>query len=256
MMIRTLSDLNLDRFILDKRTLDKKILDMPPFGLDSKGIDQYTKLMLHFNGANGSTVFLDSSLSPKTVTQYGNAQISTAQSVFGGASGLFGGAGSYITLPDSTDWNFVNGDFTVDMRIRLNDVTSLQRILGQTEAANRYWSFNSGKDGVGQYLEIGMTDTSGYKGHAYGYTNLNTNTWYHIAFVRHNSVFLIFVNGVSIPVTTATPLSSMGDVNSCLYIGQRGSGIEYLNGYIDELRISSIARWASNFTPPTQEYAA
>ena len=49
------------------------------------GIDQYTKLMLHFNGPNGSKIFTDSEDTPKTVTGYGNAQISTAYSKFGGA---------------------------------------------------------------------------------------------------------------------------------------------------------------------------
>ena len=38
------------------------------------GIDEYTKLMLHFNGSNGSKIFTDSSDIPKTVTGYGNAQ--------------------------------------------------------------------------------------------------------------------------------------------------------------------------------------
>ena len=50
------------------------------------GIDQYTKLMLHFNGPNGSRTFTDSELTPKTVTGHGDAQISTAYSEFGGAS--------------------------------------------------------------------------------------------------------------------------------------------------------------------------
>jgi len=50
-----------------------------------------------------STTFTDSSLSPKTITRYGNAQIDTAQSVFGGAAGLFDGSGDYLTIPDSDD---------------------------------------------------------------------------------------------------------------------------------------------------------
>jgi hypothetical protein len=43
--------------------------------------------LLHMDGTNGSTTFTDSGPNGLTVGAYGNAQISTAQSVFGGASG-------------------------------------------------------------------------------------------------------------------------------------------------------------------------
>ena len=49
----------------------------------------FTKLLLHCNGTDGSTTFTDEI--GKTVTANGNAQIDTAQSKFGGASGLFDG---------------------------------------------------------------------------------------------------------------------------------------------------------------------
>ncbi len=53
------------------------------------GLDVNTKLLLHCNGTDGSTTFTDSETTPKTVTAQGSAQIDTAQSKFGGASGLF-----------------------------------------------------------------------------------------------------------------------------------------------------------------------
>jgi hypothetical protein len=48
-------------------------------------------LLLHGNGTNGSTTITDNSPSPKTVTAVGNAQISTAQSKYGGGSIAFDG---------------------------------------------------------------------------------------------------------------------------------------------------------------------
>jgi hypothetical protein len=56
----------------------------------------------------------------KSVTANGNAHITTAQSVFGGASGAFNGVNSYLTTPDSPDWYFGAGDFTIDFRVRFN----------------------------------------------------------------------------------------------------------------------------------------
>jgi hypothetical protein len=67
--------------------------------------DSYTKLLLHMNGADAPTVFTDSSLSGNTVTVAGNAQIDTAQSKFGGASGLFDGNDA-LTLPNNRERGF------------------------------------------------------------------------------------------------------------------------------------------------------
>jgi hypothetical protein len=78
------------------------------------GIDAYTVLMLHMDGVDTCTHFLDSELTPKAVTAVGNAQIDTAQSKFGNASALFDGAGDYLSVPDSADWAFGTGAFTID----------------------------------------------------------------------------------------------------------------------------------------------
>ena len=45
------------------------------------------------------------------------AQISTAQSKFGGASLLLDGTGDYLTIADSNDWDFPS-DFTVELWFR------------------------------------------------------------------------------------------------------------------------------------------
>jgi hypothetical protein len=71
-------------------------------------------LLLHGNGTNGSTTITDNSPSPKTVTAVGNAQISTAQSKFGGASIAFDGSGDYLTVLNSSQFNFGVDDFTIE----------------------------------------------------------------------------------------------------------------------------------------------
>jgi len=84
---------------------------------ESVAADPYynnVSLLLHGDGANGSTTIVDSSTSPKTVTAVGNAQISTAQSKFGGASLAFDGAGDYLTIPDDSSFDFGFNDFTIE----------------------------------------------------------------------------------------------------------------------------------------------
>jgi hypothetical protein len=67
--------------------------------------------LLHFDGSDGSTTFTD--VTGTIWTANGNAQIDTAQSVFGGASGLFDGTGDFITTPDATKFSLSNADFCI-----------------------------------------------------------------------------------------------------------------------------------------------
>ena len=62
----------------------------------------YTSLLLNMDGANGSTSFTDSGPNALAVTAVGNAQISTTQSKYGGASAYFDGAGDYLTTPENS----------------------------------------------------------------------------------------------------------------------------------------------------------
>ena len=209
--------------------------------------DSYTVAMLHMNGADGSTTFSDSSLSPHTFTTQGDAQIDTAQFVFGGASGLFDGTGDYITSVDSPDWDFGTGDFTIDFRVRWNGTPGVVHFIGRGGDTTQYqieWTTAAG--GLIQGHFGGTSHTSAWS------TNVG-DTWYHVAFIRSGTVTKFFINGTqlgldgsnSADVTYATPMG----------IGANSDGTRPLNGWLDEFRISKgIARWTSNFTPPTQEY--
>jgi len=79
---------------------------------------------------------------------------------------------------------------------------------------------------------------------------------YHIAIVRDSSSNLyMFINGTEIGSTTASYTHNINVGAYLLRIGERKDGTHDLNGKIDELRISKgIARWTSNFTPPTSPY--
>jgi hypothetical protein len=225
-------------------------------------IDSYTKLLLHMDGTDASTTFTDSETTPKSVTANGNAQIDTAQSKFGGASGLFDGDSDYLTVPDSDDWYFGAGDFTIDGWVRFNDLTNVPAFIGQTQedGENFWWIF---KD-PGASSQISIRFIIGGVTEAYYYQTSNwapnLNQWYHIAAVRSGTSILLFIDGVSSPLTGQIPISTndVGNVAASLHIGRgHPAGVAYyLNGWLDEVRISKgIARWTSNFNVPTSAYA-
>lgn len=216
------------------------------------------KLLLHGNDADASTTVRDSSPTRRTITVYGNAQIDTAQSVFGGASILFDGTGDYLTAPDSDDWSFSTGDFTIDLRVRFNTLPSASAfamLVSQYQDESNYWRiglYNS----AGEYkLYVQSNGGSGGNisvGRTFG---VATGTWYHFAVTKAGVSIKWFLDGaqVSTEYTTSYGFSANTGV---LNIGSWAGGGEFLDGWIDELRIiKGKAIWTSSFTLPTVAYA-
>jgi hypothetical protein len=219
------------------------------------GIDQYVKLMLHMNGADGSQVFTDSSLAPLTVTANGNAQIDTAQSVFGGASGLLTTYLDYLTLPGTIDFEFNANDFTIDFRHKSATASPTYQVyfLYKEVSGNGWWLYREGNRLYFRWRDSGVT-----KAEYYTTDTLTWGTdWHHIAVIRNGTNFYIAFDGVLQALTTVTAIStnSLNNINTTLYFGHYPGYSWAINGWLDELRISSgIARWTSDFTVPDSEY--
>lgn len=232
-------------------------------GYLSAPVDSYTKLLLHMDGVNNSTTFMD--VSGKTVTPNGGAKISTTQSKFNGSSGYFGGAGDYLYLGANTDFDLgydLTSSFTLDFWF-LTTTT----LVNATLYSNRYEQPSSGR---GAIVHINGTTNDGKiwwrsgSGGPTDYLGLSTTTggfndgiWHHVACIRSGSTYKIYVDGILSGSTTWATAPYPGG-NACIgrdpYYGSSGQ-YDY-TGYIDELRVSKgIARWTANFTPPTLPYA-
>ena len=206
-------------------------------------------LLLHGDGANGSTTIIDSSPSPKTVTAVGNAQISTAQSKFGGASIAFDGVGDRLTIPANAGFGFGTSDYTVEMWLHINVLPlSKYTILDfRTLAiAQPHTCYITSVGRLGFFN--GTADVTASTG------DIGAGTWNHIAYARAFGVLKIFANGVEVYSEANTV-----DYQSTrpLTIGAAAGSFraEDLNGYIDDLRITKgVARYTTNFTPPTAPF--
>jgi hypothetical protein len=206
-----------------------------------------TSLLLHCDGVNNSTTFTDSSGLNHTVTAHGNAKISTDQSKFGGSSAYFSGNGDCLSIPYSSDFNFGNGDFTIELNVYKTANNSNYSRLWRTDGV--WYSglyFTVGSDG---YLwVIGSLSGSNWDIDNRTVALLGNNQWYHIAVVRHGGNLTAFVDGTGTTLSSTlgtTPLYT--DTSAGFLIG----GDEYaFFGYIDELRITKgVALYTSNFTP-------
>ena len=204
-------------------------------------------LLLHGNGTNGSTTITDSSPTPKTVTAVGNAQISTAQSKFGGASIAFDGSGDRLTTPSDNAFALGTDNFTVEA-----------------------WVYEAVRPVFPTVIEIGnhlaatgiifLTNNGGglagiYSGGFYAMTATGSLTaWNHYAWVRSGNFVQTFVNGIG---GTASSFTNNLTNITTITVGSQAGGISNyeLNGYIDDLRITKgVARYTANFSVPTAQF--
>lgn len=85
-----------------------------------------------------------------------------------------------------------------------------------------------------------------------GTTIWNLNTWYHVALVRNSGSCKMYVNGTN-EGSTATFTTNLASrqigIGRITYAGTR-----CMPGNIDEVRISSVARYTSNFTAPSSPF--
>lgn len=215
-----------------------------------------TKLLLHMDGVDGSQAFIDSSSQAYSITAVGNAQIDTAQYKYGGASGLFDGAGDYLSVPDSADWYFGSGDFTVDFWIRFNALPStgsFATVMSQYTpgtGADQTWFILRNVAGTYNW-EIGCYTGKTITIQIQRSTSVSANTWYHVAFVRSGNSWYIFQGGTQLGAVASDP-DPMVDVAGALQIGRYDAyGPADLNGWLDDFRVTKgLALWTSNFTPP------
>lgn len=221
------------------------------------GNDSYTKILLHCDGADGSTTFTDTNIggSSHTWTANGNAQVDTATSKFGGACGMFDGTGDWIDTPDSTDFTLGSGDFTLDFWFNINGGGGTSRyICGQCDSAFTASTFSFGarmtaSDTVSLQVCSGSTFTSVTS------TSTFLGGWNHFAGVRTGNTLKLFINGTQQGGDVAFS-SVINDSANKLSIGRPGeTASSYFTGWVEEFRLSvGTARWTANFTAPTVAY--
>jgi hypothetical protein len=215
-------------------------------------------LLLHLNGTNGSTSFADSSSFVRTVTGSGNAQISTAQSKFGGASLLLDGSSSYLSTPDNADFTLSNRDFTIECWVWLSEYPPIQAGIfnhvvgtGNANGSVRIEVLDSGS------LRVLLQSSSGVffggTGVAPGYT-FPIDQWVHVAFSRQGGNGRLFADGVLLE-NKSLGSTAVFDPSGPVLIGANRTDEQFLDGYIDEFRITlDNAIYTANFTPPTAPF--
>lgn len=211
-------------------------------------------LLLHGDGVNGSTSFIDSSNYHATVTPTGNAQISTAAMKYGSGSMYFDGSEDRLTINSSSVLNFTD-DLTIECWFYC---------LGYRTTYNAYYNyiFSAGVQSYPRmYAAVIYNGTLSCEiSSSTQITSFVTssaialNQWHHLAIVRSGSTVKAYLNGTQFG--TAQTLS--GSVSfSTFLVGTSPwwPSQENWQGYIDDLRVTrGVARYTGGFTPPSSAF--
>lgn len=229
-------------WVPNEQSLAKRAAIWPLAGGDPNFAN--VSLLLHMDGSNGSTTFTDSSSNALTVTASGNAQISTSQSKFGGASGLFDGTGDYLSLSAASALGMGSGDFTIEYFVRFT-ASGTQVHLDQRGSGTALYIYSVG-------TTLYFADSTADR--ITGTSALTANTWQHIAVSKSGSSTKLFVDGTQVG-STYTDSTDYG-ASKPLYIATYyQTSAVFLNGNMDEMRITKgVARYTANFTAPTAAF--
>ena len=218
--------------------------------------------LLHFDGADASTTITDE-ISGVTWTANGNAQLDTAQKVFGTASLLCDGNGDYIS--SSNCGNLDQETFTIQARVRFASGTrseTAQALLSKWESnlvpANDSYiltfqaaSTSSAPNDINFAWRSGSTFVSNPVSFAFAF-----DTWYAIEVNRSDDELRFFIDNTLIATIACTNTHNQTTTDTLAgALFSAGSPVQSLNGWIDELRITNYkAINTSSYTPDTEAF--
>lgn len=181
-------------------------------------------------------------------TVAGSAQMSNTKTKMGSTSLALLNSGDYI----QTTFSIFPNEWTIEFWFNVTSFGSNNTLIGNM---NEY-RMAANYDSVNKKVNIFLSSNGSAWDIVFYESSTNTveaDTWNHFALQYNGFEYALYLNGVK---TTLT-LSSK-DVNSSAWTSLRFGDWEwntdYMNGYIDELRISNIARYTSSFTPSTTEF--
>jgi len=203
---------------------------------------------LHIKGTDASII--DKSQG-SNLTLVGNTTGSTTQVKFANTKSMyFDGTGDYVTadqIPLGT------GDFTIEAYTYLDArLTSFPAIF------SNYNSFAAGA--LSLFAGHNSSTTTNYQvaHNGAGFPSINGgpityDQWVHLCVERYNGTITLYKNGSSVGSFSST--LALNGVGSNFYIGASGDSLStsYINGWIQDFRVTTgLARYTTNFTPPTE----
>jgi hypothetical protein len=158
------------------------------------------------------------------------------------------GADDYVSVPDATALDLF-APWTVEGWVELatSDLFSSRPFIRKGDSYGVYYLYVSGLL-QGAYGGFAYDTNGDSVSTGMGMTTLAAGVWHHIALVDDGATLSLFVDGALENDTDSTGYEIMSNGSSLVFGANLSSGY-YLDGLIDEIRISSTARYSAAFTP-------
>jgi len=204
-----------------------------------------TELLVNFK--DGQAI---DSAAQNNITLGGNANTSTDQAKFGDTSLHLDGTTDYAEIVNVQ--GFGTGDFTIEGFYRFASFTSQGNLFDfRTALSSALPLLSLNLSGELKYVVTGANRISAGSGN-----ELSTNTWYHIALCRGSGSTKLFVDGTQVGSTYSDSITYL--TAPIVRIGARSYSAtpnQNIDGFVDDFRISRMARYTSNFTAPSEPFA-
>jgi hypothetical protein len=208
------------------------------FGTYQAPPDQAKNWTINFVGETDGAVSSFTELTGKVLNGYGNAQVVTSASMVTGHALSLDGTGDYLKII-GTSMVMGAASFTADCEA----IVSASGFIMESTGGGKSWALYVDSNGkVSVQLEGGAWKI--------GAISVNNGVKHHIAFVRNTSTCSLYIDGVKDgadfnygnDMATATSFT----------IGANTAGALAMTGSIGYVRVTpGVARWTTNFTPPT-----
>jgi hypothetical protein len=211
----------------------------------------FVKLMLHCDGADGSTTLTDSSVSPVTLSAFNSAQIDIDQSVYGGASAYFPTSAARWQFTTPTKLVIGTDDFTIQCWVRMG-TTGVFRHVCQFGDSSANGGFTINISAAGR-LEFDTFLSSAISLGANA--AVNQNVWKHIEICRSGNLIYGFIDGILLDASAASRVCADAlntDTTKTIMLGSDTYGWV---GHIDDFRVLiGKAHHTNSFVPPSVPY--
>jgi hypothetical protein len=212
-------------------------------------MDEYTKILLHCHGPNGSFYIKDDTDLRSWIlrTHDVNNCITTATYAFGGSSLQMGG-GTSLWSQESADFDYGAGDFTISMFIRFAGIIGIGSVIYYTPGAGTY-------SPIAIYqLDDKILFYSSSNGASWNIANnvsagtIAANQWYNLVVNRTGNALSVYLDGVrNISINTAATLMAP---TGYIFIGSDYAYNQRFQGWLQEIEISKgIGRYPNEFPP-------
>ena len=185
--------------------------------------------------SNNNIEILNNTRLVSNITKYNNTSL------------LFDGTDDAAVMPSNIVLDFGTGDFTIELWVYFNALTSNRIILDRWITGNaNSWQLYWRSTGTSLTFLVGSATVLLQDSNA---SRITTGQWYHVAITRASATNRMFIDGVQ--VASATNSTSLTNALPLSVGMQYSTSTNDFSGYMDDIRITKgYARYTTNFTPP------